>query len=628
MEKNKQIINKLFFILKSNLFIISIFLFYILCSLYIAAKISDEFVHNKIFDNYNFTKESLSNSNTFFDITIAVKTDNLMELHIPINVENKNTKITITSTNAKQKFNAKVLPWEDKNIIIISFNPSEKDLKDKYINFQISSDFDIQIYETADNSIIQHKQYGFPLKFKIILFIFIFIVILLFFVILIYMLKRKTKIQNVFLFFFILFGLLNVFVQAPLSHPDEITHYESIYIMSNNLLGIKSDKGTVLKRKCDLNFYPGIYDENNYPTDHTVVIPVKHFFLNMLRNFTLHPDTELISTPQWKTIVKPRIEYFPQACFLTLARLLNFNQFLAYFLMLFGNFFVLSIVLYFAVKKSGDNGILFLLISLSPIYFRTLQTLTYDGIVLAVSLLVISYIYSNFINETLQKKEIIFSIAIALLLFPLKVVYFPISLLLLISIFLKLFINVPFSRKIFYLKVISVSSFVILLILARLDFFKGFSAQNCFSLKYFTQYPIFAIKLFLDTFINGNDWYSFSTALTLHPTKSFFQICSYLLFLIPLNESNELKLNLYQRYSLIIVYFCISFLLFLTAFCWTPYGSPRLWGLQERYFYPILPLFLLFIQSYTQNKYLISKEKQLILIIPILFFNLLNGISI
>ena len=133
MEKNKQIINKLFFILKSNLFIISIFLFYIWCSLYIAAKISDEFVHNKIFDNYNFTKESLSNSNTFFDITIAVKTDNLMELHIPINVENKNTKITITSTNAKQKFNAKVLPWEDKNIIIISFNPSEKDLKDKYI---------------------------------------------------------------------------------------------------------------------------------------------------------------------------------------------------------------------------------------------------------------------------------------------------------------------------------------------------------------------------------------------------------------------------------------------------------------------------------------------------------------
>ena len=103
------------------------------------------------------------------------------------------------------------------------------------------------------------------------------------------------------------------------------------------------------------------------------------------------------------------------------------------------------------------------------------------------------------------------SIVIALLLFPIKSVYFPLSILLLLSLYFKSFPNIPILKKIFYLIAFIIISFILFLIFIFSIDIGLFTNSLVYSLKNLLSQPLSSLSILLSSIFYGTDWFSIYT---------------------------------------------------------------------------------------------------------------------
>lgn len=247
----------------------------------------------------------------------------------------------------------------------------------------------------------------------------------------------QMKVQNVFLIYALIFGLLLVFLTPPLNVPDENAHFVNAYSVSQGALWGKVVDGKFIREvpakiKDFSQKYPGRFEWN-----HAEKISYKEIW----------EEAEIINdsdkTVMWEgTIISP-VGYIVAAsgmaigsCFGKLFGMgsvatLPYNQ------MIFGrlaNLFFYIIVTFYALKIIPYYKRTLLLLASMPMTVFLCASLNYDAILIPVSFLFIATIL-KLIN---QREKKINEIEIATILFcvfflvGVKLVYAPLLILLLI----------------------------------------------------------------------------------------------------------------------------------------------------------------------------------------------------
>ena len=487
---------------------------------------------------------------------------------------------------------------------------------DKELNIKIQSDK--ATLKVLDDNQIVYKEYG-PLR--IIPIILIPLLVIISFIFFYFVFKSNSwKKETKFLFFAIILGSVYIFVRPPCSLYDDLIHYDVAYNMSNIMMGYGNaqETGVLPKRECDLNLLPDYYpDEYSLYTHNWSHGSFRNYYLHLAKNIFNTDGMNIVDSFADKVSIKPQRAFFFSSLAITLGRLLNFNQFLLYYFGAFVNFFIGILLIYFSCKKNKflDNNII-LILSLFPVVLLELGSYSYDSLLISVAFAVINYSIHYFYSENKSKKDLVILIALSLFLFPIKTIYFPISL-------LYIFMLIWSKIKRFYPKFLPHTILILLGcygILYLITLIPGVpfihnqginyidsSCQN-YSIAYIIQNSIFLFKIIINSFLSESytnsihDFFFFvpKTADILSIMKQLYVILFISLFLIKNNIKNLIKI------PNILVFVLVSLFIYIVCITWTAIGETTTWGFQARYLLPVLPLLFYSIESLIPEQFTVK----------------------
>ena len=216
---------------------------------------------------------------------------------------------------------------------------------------------------------------------------------------------KRCQIEIIFLVFMIFVGMMYAFLVRPGAIPDEAGHYRTAYAYSNIILG-KSDemRAEVWMDDVDYEFYQTTWD-----TEQTTSM-YRDFQTNFLRPAN---RMEMVPAGKWP-INSPIYLYTGQIIGTTLGRLLGFNGLTVFYLGRFFNVLVFAGLAFLAIKKLPFYKMGLFALCMFPMTTHLVGSVSYDGMILAISLILIAYIMSLAYGEQKEKrlKELII-IAIA-----------------------------------------------------------------------------------------------------------------------------------------------------------------------------------------------------------------------
>lgn len=487
---------------------------------------------------------------------------------------------------------------------------------DKELNIKIQSDK--ATLKVLDDNQIVYKEYG-PLK--IIPIILIPLLVIISFIFFYFVFKSNSwKKETKFLFFAIILGSVYIFVRPPCSQYDDLIHYDVAYNMSNIMMGYGNaqETGVLPKRECDLNLLPDYYpDEYSIHTHNWAEGNFRNYYLHLVKNLFNTEGMNVVDSFADKVTIKPQRAFFFSSLAITLGRLLNFNQFLLYYFGAFVNFFIGILLIYFSCKKNKflDNNII-LILSLFPVVLLELGSYSYDSLLISVAFAVINYSIHYFYSENKSKKDLFILIALCLFLFPIKTIYFPISL-------LYIFMLIWSKIKRFYPKflphtiLILLGCYGILYLITLIPGMPFIHNQGIASISNLPTYSIaqiiqnpFKIMYTLLHFLFTLDGlgsvlscffvrYDYGLSLTIYSTLVFI-----LIILIIFVKNNSRNDNL--QFPAIIVFNIILILSFIVCLTWTAFGSISIWGFQARYLIPALPLLFYSTEKIISERFIVK----------------------
>lgn len=223
----------------------------------------------------------------------------------------------------------------------------------------------------------------------------------------------------------IVLGLAFCFIMTPMSIPDEQTHYEFSFQLSNYIMGEDNHL-----------LFDSEYQNYGAYAGH---LNVSSAYSKIMQKFNSRLELDNKKVEMLNDIDEVyKICYFPQAIGITIARILKLNRIKTFYL---GRLFNLSfyiLCVYFAIKKTPMHKLVFGVIATLPMFLHQAASYSYDCFVNGLCLLTISYLLKFiYVDERIKTKELIFITIVCSILSPAKVVY---------SFFSLLFFLVPAQR--------------------------------------------------------------------------------------------------------------------------------------------------------------------------------------
>lgn len=191
---------------------------------------------------------------------------------------------------------------------------------------------------------------------------------------------RKVKIEKIYLICGLIMGMLFLFLIPPYATPDEQTHWDSAYQVSNNMMHIQMEEekdNVILKRKCDAKaaYRPEVDRE---------------YFNYLLDNFWVkNEDNTLVECAVALTGVSD-VFYLPSAAGITLGRILGAGSVMTILLGGFFNVLFFSLCSYYAMKKLPFGKMILFVFCLLPMTLQQTSSYSYDNIILAATVIVVS----------------------------------------------------------------------------------------------------------------------------------------------------------------------------------------------------------------------------------------------
>ena len=438
--------------------------------------------------------------------------------------------------------------------------------------------------------------------------------LLLFFVMYCVYIKDKT-VEQYFVVLSLIIGLIYLLVIPVYVVPDENTHADSAYIISNKILGIaESDKPSyIYKRTCDV--------QTEYANEHDGKL---YMYRRICGLFDQNEERGVLEECFVNNAIANASTFFylPAAFGISLARLLRLSS---YMLLLFGrlfNYLVYVLFTYLGIKKMPYKKELLCIFALLPISVQQAASFSYDSILNGLSFLFIGYCLFFIMENKYNTLDIIvFLISMMLMSYIKGGVYMPLCFL---AILIPIEKGVKMDRKLILRCVVLVGfilcSYVhrnIAQMIQRLYLSAGtnindFNGKSLFTLSDIINSPLMAVKMYINTVIDRTDFYV-QTMLggqlgSFNMTMSWWNIFVYILIIYTITavQIKEVKLKTISKILICILSlgsFCLVLLsMFVSS---TNITSTVITGVQGRYFLPIVILPLIVISL---NNYIFIKE--------------------
>lgn len=400
------------------------------------------------------------------------------------------------------------------------------------------------------------------------------------------MIYFKFSIIKFFCIFAILFGTL-ISLLIPVGNvPDEQLHLYTAYHYSNILLGYEDDPSGIYMRECD-----------NYSLARNGVgySELQSYY----KSFIEKPNnTEVIKSENESLNVGfYGFTYIPQAIGLTLGRMFNLGSNLTFFLGRIMNFIFYLLISILALKIIPKYKLQLFFVQLMPMTLQQVFSLSYDAITLSLSFLIFSFIV-KIINEIkLTRKENILLFICTVLLFLCK--QFAYCFIAISPYLLLLFKNEKIidslkkrnSKTFTIILVCCVGIYIVLCVLMN-DLIKINTPL------YFIFHPLALLKK-IDSSLITWDIYYFRTLFTGGlgtdeiQTPDLLNILFFaLLCFIMFSGRRENKRTLIDRMILLLCCAGTIYGLIYIFQTQTPLEWGYIWGIQGRYFIPILLPFI------------------------------------
>lgn len=633
MIKNKI---KIIFANKFNILLISVvFIFTVYYAGFIASKLSG--IRSFYNDSDNGSFIDISSPKTF---SLKVNTDNLTAIQFPfiINSESDDNRLTdkeldelkfdIKIASEKEiRFSTDVLSnGDNEHFLKIFLAPKIENKKNKSIDITIQSDEGISFLLNDSGNVI-YKLNGLK---KIIIFgvVFFFILFIIGCYSIIYF-TRNWKIENKFILYAFLFGVAYMFVRAPCTQYDEFVHYDTAYNMSNIILGYGNsvDSGTLLKRKCDLDLLPGYYPDLYYLTfNGWIRNGGRSYYSHLLANISKKSDNEIVPSLADKVMTPQRAFIFP-ALAVAASRIIGLNQFFTYYSGCIINLVIAIFLIYFGIKINKRYQYLFASISLCPIVIIDLGSYSYD--VLAISLCFFTINLALYLYNNYRKNYIIWILFIisSIFLLPIKKVYFIVPFLLFFLYFYSKNIKKRFYISVFivflaYIFVFILCKFNLVSFLGSrfINSYDGIS-RITYNLKDVVIHPFYLMSLIISKIMEHN-WIQFVDFSPLYVPAFLQYVFAFAFILLFFKKSDKTDVTL--ALSSFVVFAFVSVLLVLVGVVWTCYGEFSIWGIQPRYFIPIIPLLIISVRNTNICNIMMDEKVSFYLILTVTLFFLIN----
>ena len=405
---------------------------------------------------------------------------------------------------------------------------------------------------------------------------------------------NRVQLHYLFLVVAMGIGLVYMFTMTPFSIPDEAIHFHRSLNISAVVAGA---------RESDFDFSGTALHFN---------VPYSYIRLMTEGIRTIASDS-IVPNPVFDGYVYYPIQYFPQAIGVSIARLFQLNFLGIFYLGRFFNLLFYVLCVFFAIRSVNDFKLPIFIVGILPMALHQAASFSNDAFINGVSILFIAYlIRCIYEKDEWDFKDIAVLAAAGILLAPVKVVYFLITLI--------LFFAAPFkfgfkNAKGYVMAGVICTLGLIMLILfnfaslsyaiaPNLDAERWHGGTN-YTLSFVFEYPIQAVMLFVNTFREFGSVYFFGTfGLYLSGqtiTVRFLYIAVFVLLFgaSVFHGKKDGWIPTIPQKGLYFAVFCAVVLMTLLGMmqAWTPDTSSVIHGVQGRYFVPLLPLALLILRT-------------------------------
>ncbi|WP_237179017.1 DUF2142 domain-containing protein [Paenibacillus sp. MMS18-CY102] len=245
------------------------------------------------------------------------------------------------------------------------------------------------------------------------------------------------SLEKRFLSIAFVFGLLIIILTPPFQMADEDSHFKKTYLVSNFDLLPK----TVDQVKGNY-FPPAVLEFENKHRNQIGNTEVKYTFTQLQSlNFPVDMKGEKVFTPYSTATVHPLL-YIPQVTMILLVKPIVWlcspdliNPAFYLYTGRLGNLLFFLACMFYAIKLMPFYKHVMFMLGMMPMTLSLASSLNYDSMVIGVSLLVVSYILRLSYDSSqtqITRKSIIFLCIAAVLLIELKLIYYPLLLLVLL----------------------------------------------------------------------------------------------------------------------------------------------------------------------------------------------------
>ena len=428
--------------------------------------------------------------------------------------------------------------------------------------------------------------------------------------------KRGVPIEKIFLFIALLLGIMFIAILPPGQSPDEVTHFQRAYSISDGIFVPGEVEGTGGR----------VGNEIPIGTDFLLREPMHGTYLEIVDR--IDDDTEE-KKPQVYTsaALYSFICYIPQIIGALIGKLLGFSVLGISYLMEIFNFIVWVFLVYYAIKFIPKFKSVVLFVALLPITLQEATSLSPDALTIGLSIFFISYIiylaYGR--KKELKKGDYIILSACSLLIGFCKIVYLPLILLLLLIPEAKFKTK---RRRWLFLGILFV--FVAAVNLAWLAFSSRYLIEYKSGVNSKEQLmgiignPFrYLMVMFRSACVHSQLWLSNMLGMSLGSFK--FNLPSVLF----VQKSESLVYKKADRWIILFVFLAI-FVLILTSLYmqWTPYGEDLIDGVQGRYYLPILMLVPLIVCPTRSGKKPLAMVSEDLIVYNIVFINMVALVTI
>lgn len=444
-------------------------------------------------------------------------------------------------------------------------------------------------------------------SFKFIVLYFVIAGITATYLVLMYIMSKYKNIslQNKFLILAIPIYLMYLILIPPTNAHDERYHWYRVFEITEGgfTSQIEENKtGYVLPSGAILNV-PWVTDFN-----YAHMIKNKPSIIDYSDKQFVENGTMAVYSP---------VQYLPQVIGVTTGKVFTNNSLIIFYIGRIFNLIACISILYLAIKKMPYLKKLIFLLAFIPIAIEGFTTLSGDGILIAVSYYFLAYILDIIDkNKKMGIKDYIILLALGIFIAFSKLVYIPLIGLLLLIPKEKFKSNKDMVIKLSIMILVLLTINIIWLKIANtyLDVYTFGKSKD--QISFILSNPYKYLQIFIhsievkgiDLFLQGFGKYLLWNEVIVNDTLVPVSLII-VSFIIIFNENTK-KINkkLINTIMLFIILLIIA-LIFTSIFIqWTRFGTDIIYGVQGRYFLPILPLIFILLSNVIKNKMSLKEE--------------------